>query len=239
MIDLIYLNHNRLEFTKASLEALEKNTNWDRVDQFYVYDDDSKDGTREFLVSWLAETKIPCRIIPRFGTFGHPVNVMREFLAYRWKHSIFAKIDSDTMVPPGWLDESMGVMERHPDLDLLGIEVMNGVDATSQERGYTEARFIGGIGLMRTRIFAESFPEPNGPYFGFTEWQERDSRIKKGWINPSIPVFLLDRVPFEPWRSLSKKYVEEFGQRDWGPYNDESHDLWGWWEKAPVEARLK
>jgi hypothetical protein len=230
MIDLIYLAHNRLEFTKASLHAVLANTDWSRVGKFLVYDDSSRDGTREYLeqVSGLGPSLI-------LGEFGSPVNVMRDYLANHRQHSIFAKIDSDTMVPPGWLDECLGVMEREPDLDLLGIEAFNPVMAGPVERSYTQARFIGGIGLMRARAF-ESLPEPNGRYFGFTEWQERNPQVKKGWIAPSLPVFLLDRLPMEPWRSLSKKYVEEFGQRDWGPYDVNNSDLWVWWKsEAPTK----
>jgi hypothetical protein len=181
------------------------------------------------------KTRINATIIPRAESFGHPVVIMRDFLANHWRHSVFGKIDSDTMVPPGWLDQCFDVMESHPELDLLGIEVMNGVDDTPQRRGYTEARFIGGIGLMRIRAFGQSFPEPNGPYFGFTEWQEQNPQVVKGWLNPALPVFLLDRVPFEPWRSLSKRYVEQFGQRDWGPYRSESTDLWSWWQPELVK----
>jgi glycosyl transferase family 2 len=236
VIDLIYLAHNRLEFTKASLAALEANTNWALVDQFVLYDDNSTDGTREYLSDWIYSARIEARIVPRFGEFGHPVNVMRDFLTSFRRHSIFAKIDSDTMVPPGWLDESFDVMERHPELDLLGIEVHNGVDPSTKERGYTDARFIGGIGLMRTSAF-RTLPEPNGPYFGFTEWQEGNPQVKKGWIDPAMPVFLLDRLPMEPWRSLSKEYVKKFGQRDWPPYSQKSTDLWFWWQPAQQPAR--
>lgn len=230
MIDLIHLSHNRLEFTKATLAAVEANTNWDLVDQFIVYDDESTDGTREYLREWATKTKINAQVIERFGAFGHPVSVMRDYLRIFRKHSIFGKLDSDTMVPPGWLDECLGVMERHPELDLLGIEAMTGVADSVERRSYSEARFIGGIGLMRGSAFSRSVPEPNGQFFGFTEWQERNPQVKKGWIDPALPVFLLDRLPMEPWRSLSVEYVEKFGQRKWPPYSPASTDLWGWWK---------
>jgi GT2 family glycosyltransferase len=230
MIDLLFLAHNRLEFTKASLAALEANTNWSHVGHFHIYDDDSQDGTREYIREW-SDARPHLPITRHFGSYGHPVNVMRDYIKGFWRHSIFGKIDSDTMVPPGWLDACLDVMDRHEELDLLGIEVFNAVSTDTKERGYTDASFIGGIGLMRIRSFHKhDLPEPFGRYFGFTEWQERHPEIKKGWINPSLPVFLLDRFPGEPWRSLSKSYVAKFGQRDWGPYDETSTDLWSWWE---------
>src|SRR6188508_3821051 len=112
MIDLMYLAHNRLEFTKASLAAIEQNTNWDLVDQFVIYDDNSIDGTSQFLIEWArqARSRINADIILRPGSYGHPVVIMRDFLSNHWRHSIFGKIDSDTMVPPGWLDQCFDVM---------------------------------------------------------------------------------------------------------------------------------
>ncbi len=72
---------------------------------------------------------------------------------------------------------------------------------------------------------------PNGAFFGFTEWQERHKDIKKGWLSPSLPVFLLDRMPMEPWRSFSKEYIERFGQRNWGPYDMGASAMWAWWQQ--------
>jgi hypothetical protein len=116
----------------------------------------------------------------RIGRFGSPVQVMNEFLTERrgTDPQIFAKIDSDTMVPPGWLDECLAVMSDEPQLDFLGIEAFNPVvEKHEGHRSYTQARFIGGIGLMRPAAFT-SLPWPNGR-FGFTEWQEA-TRSRKG-----------------------------------------------------------
>lgn len=69
--------------------------------------------------------------------------------------------------------------------------------------------------------------------FGFTEWQLKNPQVKKAWMNPPLPVFLLDHVPFEPFISLSKKYVSEGLQRQpWGLYPEACHVLWDWWLKS-------
>jgi hypothetical protein len=226
MIDLIFLSHNRREFTEACLQNLIRNTNWERVNRLILYDDNSTDGTRELV----AGMKYPIMPHFRIGKFGSPVQVMNEFLTERrgTDPQIFAKIDSDTMVPSGWLDECLAVMSDEPQLDFLGIEAFNPVvEKHEGHRSYTQARFIGGIGLMRPAAFT-SLPWPNGR-FGFTEWQERNSESKKGWIAPSLPVFLLDHLPREPWATLSKKYIENGWQRQWEAYPEESRDLWSWW----------
>jgi hypothetical protein len=225
MIDILYLAHNRLEFTKASLAVLIENTNWQHVDKLIIYDDSSSDGTSEYLQKYV----FPIKTDLRFGIFGSPVSIMNDYLCNldSHDHRVFAKIDSDTMVPTRWLDTCLSVMSRNPDLDLLGIEAFNQVITGNGERGYTQARYIGGIGMMRAGAFV-TLPRPSGR-FGFTAWQENTPRVKKGWIDPSLPVFLLDRLPREPWRSLALEYVAKGWAREWGPYSENDKALWSWW----------
>lgn len=223
MIDLLYLTHNRLEFTKASLRALFQNTDWRFVNRLLIYDDASEDGTREHLSSLI----YPVHAELHFGAWGGPVAVMNHYLSAMSPHktSIFGKIDSDTMVPRGWLAQSIEVMESCP-VDLLGIEAFHRVVTEPTERTYLPSSHIGGIGLMRAGAFV-TLPRPDGR-FGFTAWQEH-SEAKRGFISPSLPVFLLDRLPREPWLSLSREYVARGWQRPWGPYEERDRDLWSWW----------
>lgn len=231
LIDLLFLSSNRLEFTKAVMANLLLNTDWNQVSRILLYDDNSEDGTREYLRA--LEYPVPADF--RNRTFGSPVKVMNHYLDED-PAEMFAKIDSDTMVPKFWLEECMRVMHIHSDLDLLGIEAFRPVDVSSgAHRGYDDAQFIGGIGLMRTRAFADSLPRPNGR-FGFTRWQESKPDVKKGWLNPALPVFLLDWLPREPWRSLTNQYVAAGWNRDWNaifpeqcPYPEVRKDLWSWW----------
>jgi hypothetical protein len=60
---------------------------------------------------------------------------------------------------------------------------------------------------------------PERGRFGFTEWQNRND-LKRGWITPDLLVPQLDRVPVEPYRSLSETYIENGWQRAWTPYDD-------------------
>lgn len=226
-MEILYLAHNRLEFTKASLAALFENTNWDFVDRLIVYDDASVDGTRGYLQSIsypIDNAELIC------GTFGGPVEVTNHFLSRRdpTDDHVFCKLDSDVMLPPGWLDQSLRVMRQNPELHLLGIEAFNPVATGCTERSYTQARHIGGIGLMRSGAFV-TLPRPHGR-FGFTAWQEHtDPRPNCGWINPSLPVFLLDWLPREPWRSLSDEYIAQGWQRRWDKYQESRSELWKWW----------
>lgn len=234
MIDLVYLASNRLEFTKASLPALLANTNWADVGRLIIYDDDSTDGTREYLqrkaisVRWEAEF--------RPGTYGSPVAVMNHYLQSipPERDVTFAKVDNDVMLPPNWLGDCLKIMREHPHVDLLGIEPMHTVAANCADRTAVDADHIGGIGLMRNRCFM-TLPRPNGR-FGFTAWQHKSGWVRAAWINPALPVFLLDRLPHPEWAALSEEYVAKGWQRPWGKYEEHQSAMWDWWQPEAVAA---
>lgn len=247
MIDIIFPVKNRLEFTKACITAIVKNTNWQEVHCVYVYEDGSTDGTEDFIVGQsMAGTLFPVRTKIISGTrFGGPSKVMQDYIfkAKREKDfpALFAKIDNDVIVPPYWLDKCIAVMDEHPDLDLLGVEPplsrtphrKDGPRSPHPEVGatglYARCDSIGGIGLMRRSCF-ERFPDlsQHSIYGGFTEWQLSHKEIIKGWIVPPLDLFLLDRLPIEPWVTLSRRYISKGWQREWSSY-DPLQTFWGWW----------
>lgn len=227
MIDLLFLAHNRLAFTEASLETLIRNTDLTKFRRLWFYDDHSLDGTREYLHDRVKD--IPRAELVR-GSFGGPVAVMNDYLSGldALEDSLFVKIDNDTIVPPGWLEICRRLMAEHGDTHLLGIEAMHAIGSDSAMRSVEAASFIGGIGFMRNRAFV-TLPRPSGR-FGFTAWQQKSDWVKAAWIVPSLRVFLLDRVPEEPWHSLSAEYVARGWQRDWpGRYQPSQRAMWDWW----------
>lgn len=234
MIDLLFLACNRLEFTKASAASTLANTNWSKVYRVYLYDDNSEDGTRDYLESleWPVERSW------RPGKYGGPVAIMNHFLNLA-EPRLFAKIDNDVLLPHGWLDDSLKVFLDNPQLDLLGIECRNDnpQNAPFGGRGYEEAIHIGGIGLMRGRAF-ERYGQPGADgRQGFTQWQHKHPEVIKGWLNPPLPVALLDHLPMEPWASLSAEYVRNGWERvTWGKYEQRSSKLWEWWAGAHQET---
>ena len=274
MIDILYLAKGRPEFTEASLAALLRNTDWTEASLVIYTDGDQRD--KNHLLGRVLEEVIPSMqgsdtdwteaslvisLVP--NKLGGPVAIMSDYLEHSGlvSDSIFAKIDNDVIVPPGWLKQCLAVMEAHPELDLLGIEPpasrtpapwLTGRSIPAPEHDGTRAHVadvnsrhgwvpcdaIGGIGLMRRRAFANRPPmQPHGPngVGGFTDWQWRNKDVVKGWIVPPLKVFLLDRLPVEPWASLSKQYIAEGIQRPWTNYSPEAHDLWDWWLTTRAE----
>lgn len=225
-VDLLYLACNRLEFTRETFATLIANTDWRHVRELFVYDDGSGDGTRE----WLEENagNVPARTRVVKTHFGSPVAAMVHFIESA-SAPILAKTDNDTMLPRAWLRQSLDVLTRHPELSMLGIEAMYPHnDDIELPRSYTTAAFISGLGLYRRAAFAQSRPTPYKKWFGLEEWQTAQGPgLIRGWITPAIPVFLLDRHPFAPWKEYSDAYVRRGWQRSWPKY-DPACTLWAW-----------
>src|SRR5262249_20458236 len=224
-VDLFYLTSNRLEFTQETLGALFENTDWQFVHEFVVNDNNSVDETREWVRDTIRECPAPVRWIE--GNYTSPVAAMVNFIRSA-RAPILAKVDNDAMMPPAWLRQSLEVMDRHPELLLLGTEALNPhSDDPQAARSYTRAEFISGLGLYRRQAFARSQPTPMGKYFGLEEWQMAQPKLVRGWITPALSVFLLDRLPFEPWVTYSKNYMARGWQRDTYKYEPAS-TLWQW-----------
>ncbi len=226
MIDLLFLTWNRKEFTAECIAALQANTDWKLVRRVWIYDDGSTDGTLEMLRP--AEWPVPTFIVQT--SLRSPVASMNDFLQKRGPAEVFCKLDNDTMVPPGWLGEASELLAANPTVDLLGIEARDGLPCSAAgPRAVQGAKFIGGIGLMRRRAFERHGLPGHDGRFGFGAWQERNE-VPVGWIVPTLPVFLLNRLPLEPWASYSRRYVAQGWQRDWPePYSTEV-EKWAWWK---------
>ena len=118
-LDVIYLTHNRREFTELTFRLLIQNTNWRLVDRLIVYDDNSTDGARKEVESRLEVVPVPSEI--RDHDWGSPVAVMNDYIAST-EATRFAKVDNDLALPPGWLDVFVSVMDANPHVQLLGSE---------------------------------------------------------------------------------------------------------------------
>lgn len=231
-VDVFVPTYNRREFTEIVLDNLLETTNPELVGKLIIMDAGSTDGTLEFLEFWASRRR-------PFKTELHSI-VDRHVLASMLKvltissTPLLAKIDSDTVVPPGWLDACIPVLDANPELWTLGVEARWDDDnpvadyvAGDSPRTYVESKFVGGIGVFRREALNGAIPRV-APYQGWTEHQGKQP-WKKGWISPLLRTFLLDHLPMARFRELSERYVSEGCQRaNWGAYkNDKSH-LWEW-----------
>ena len=231
MIDLVYVTHNRRAFTEASLETLIQNTNWDIVKRLHIRDDDSQDGTLDYLLDRVGQG-VPCNVDIVSDQFGGPVAAMNHALDRSTTEAI-AKIDNDVIVCPLWLDRMLGVMNVTP-IDVLGMEPSFAPPVAPLEvpRGAKPAPHVGGVGLFRTSIFKHRRPKQNDRFFGWTSFQQQYARC--AWIDPDLPMFLLDHIPVEPWRSLAAEYERKGWTRHWNAYFEATPDYYEWWTEQQV-----
>ena len=227
-VDILVPTYNRLEFTQIVLDTLVETTNPGLVGKLVIIDAGSTDGTLEYLEFWSSK-KRPFKT--EFHTIGdrHVVASMLKALTISGT-PLIAKIDSDTVVPPGWLDACVSVMDDHPELWSLGVEARvdddNPVSADGP-RTYIESKFVGGIGLFRREAWAGAVPRLS-PFQGWTEHQSKQP-WKKGWISPLLRTFLLDHLPMPRFKELSERYVADGWQRlVWGSYPAAKSNLWEW-----------
>lgn len=228
-VDVVYLAWNRAEFTDITIGLLLANTDWNQVDRLIVYDDGSTDGTRELLAQSLAGFPVEHELRDTAG-IGPPA-IMNHYIRSRPAADWWVKLDNDIALPPGWLSALLAVRDREPGWDAVGFEAgrtgIPGIDIHPWDGIYRgqQARWIGGVGLLRTGMFGRHAPIPERGRFGWTEAQMRRG-WNLGWITPDLMVPQLDRVPAEPYASWSARYIEEEWQRPWpqmdphasGPY---------------------
>lgn len=220
-IDILFVAHNRIEFTRASFEALLKTCT--PREHIVAFVDNDVQGTAAELRSMARPQD---EVVE--GRWGGPVAVTNAFLD-RNPTRIFAKIDNDVIVCPHWLDICLASMCEQNKFDLVGITAMNGVAQLGGNK-IVPAVHIGGIGVFRRRAFDKrKRPVANGR-FGFTNWQTQYADVVKGWLVPPLPIFLLDRLPLEPWMTYSKEYRRLGWERVTDPpYLEEVQHLWSWW----------
>ncbi len=242
MVDILFLAKNRAEFTDLALDCLIQNTPWERVRSLWLYDDESEDGTAATIEYGAKSLPASVSVYRTRGKFGNPVAVMNHFILKSQFEPVspaaefIAKIDNDTCVPQGWLQTCLTAMNVDPELMLLGIEPMHGraeAFGESVTRTVEASSHIGGIGIMRRRAFLRkdgtfNLPQPTERFFGFTHFQNMNEQLKRGFLAPPLPVVLLDRLPFEPFRSLTNSYVNRNWSRAWSPYPTDRTDLWSW-----------
>jgi hypothetical protein len=249
MVDILFLAKGRKEFTEASWEALMNSDlrGWPH-DRVWVY----TDGDLE-INHWPDAFSLEC------ARYGGPVACTNAHIVAT-RGQFIAKIDNDLILCPGWLEACLDVMGRHTEVDLLGLEPwapdeklwpcwVEPMAAAIQDDNRAPARprrvsHVGGIGLFRRSAFERfGLPIPNSKddRYGFTEWQWNNPSMVKAFLDPPLPVFLLDHLPFQPWMELGDKYETTGVQRrQWGFYDPIKHKaLWDWWVTPSKGATTK
>jgi hypothetical protein len=227
--DILILTWERQEYTKHMLTSFLANTSRDLVNRVFLHDDASeasKENVDYFsAVSALFPRTYWERPIHRVGS---PVTIQANFARRQAETPYFIKLDSDVILHRGWLQQVAAAIEKDPTLDNVGIEPMHRL-GEERDGGVQPCEWISGLGAYRTENYIKHAPpQADGIYFGLEDWMVATGQ-KSAWLDPCVPNFLLDRVPVEPWASLSDSYVAKGWQRPWEKYNDLQKGLYEWW----------
>ena len=112
-IDLVFICYNRLDYTRKALASVLA----DPTENFRltIWDNNSIDGTREFLNSAVHDSRI-ADIIISDKNVGQ-ITALNE-VWNRSKADLLGKLDNDCLVPSGW---TRTLAQAHHDINMLGV----------------------------------------------------------------------------------------------------------------------
>ena len=177
MIDILMVSYQRLEFTKRSIQAIEKRTKTPY--RLIVIDNGSTDGSLQWLLN--AFTKgIVHQVIPLKENFG---------IHWAWNMGLsvvksepyFITTDNDIIPPrldPDWLAQLISLMDQYPNFGSISLQpqiFVGGVPKLWEDEDIFETRWAGAVfRAMRTEVVK-----------GFGGWQHVKRQGRDGeerWI---------------------------------------------------------
>jgi len=205
MITIIYTFHNRLEYNKIVFPQLLKEIkNADfLINDIFIYDDMSKDGSTEYIQKMLKDNNIKHNFYRK--EYNSSVKQLQHTVE-NCKTKYIIKIDSDILIPDNYITTLYNVMEKtRKDVGFLAARETGDLPKIENNLTLEETRNIGGVGIFRRKVFNEKL-YPFDRYYGFTKFQW-SNLAKKYWIT-GMTNTVLDK-------SLAFSRVEEYTSLNW------------------------
>lgn len=164
--------------------------------KLYVVDDDSSDGSSEFVQDLLERSGIEHKYIKK--KIGNSVDSINYATAGS-KTAYYFKVDNDILIPERCFDNMYSIMQSHPEVGFLMMEERQLLSELKCELSTLEYReHIGGVGMFNGKVFeGKGWIGNDKIYWGWTKFQQTACN-KGGWkaahINGSGMV-LLDASP--------------------------------------------
>jgi len=179
-VALLLLTYNRLEYTKLMLEQLWRNTPLGLYDLTIVDNPSPRDDTRKYLID-VCKDKPDIRLILNEKNEGLSPPTNRFWRESKDKYEFLGKVDNDTLVPKGWLEEFLRTMDKLPQLVMISaihfwdwkpdmpLQIINGI------RLYFPSHTGGCCYLMRSSVIDKVgyLNEHDGCIFGWTLYQNQ------------------------------------------------------------------
>lgn len=123
-IAIVMLNLNRKEYVEHTLDYFHATIDYDDY-ELIVVDNGSTDGSRELLCQ-ATQRGLVHKLILRSRNHGISPSINCGFAAADPRVRFYTKLDCDTAIlTPGWVQETIRVFERHPDIGLLALNLIN------------------------------------------------------------------------------------------------------------------
>jgi len=145
--------YKRPEYTEKCIQALEVAQEYHDI-EFYMVDDGSGDSTSILLHN----SSLPGTIVSRDMNVGLRDNVIDFYRhASDYQVNYLCKMDNDCMVPIGWLNDLISIMDNNQELDIISPNVYPSNIAHKISRkeaglGYRPAKTVGGLWCMRSEL---------------------------------------------------------------------------------------
>ena len=112
---IIILTHNGLEHTRKCLASIEAHT--PELHELVIVDNGSSDGTLDFLRNYMAKHD-NVRVVANRGNLGFAAGNNQGLALARGDYVLL--LNNDTIVTQGWLRRMVAVLERHPEVGIIG-----------------------------------------------------------------------------------------------------------------------
>lgn len=145
LIDIALLTWNRIELTRKCIDSILKYTTVPF--NLMVADNNSTDGTREYLLDLYRSKKIHRLLLfDRNTGVACATNSLWELS----QSDYFFKLDNDIEIKrPGWASEMSGIIQRNPEVDITAFSFLK----QFQNRDFPLITLSGGDTVQDTRFF--------------------------------------------------------------------------------------
>jgi glycosyltransferase involved in cell wall biosynthesis len=205
-IPILMITHNRLSYTKKAVEAL-MNV---RHCLPFIYDNNSTDGTSEWLDSFNFRPRYPMIYFDHknSGISG----AMNMFLDRMSNYDVLGKCDNDTILPPDFVEKMLPYM-RYADMIQAKHHIIKETDPEGwtgftrnmkREHGLLYHHFIGGSGILFKRQYVDRLPETKKVLMPWREFQKQNPNLKKAFV-PTVEIKLLDEHGYSDYPEYYKQ----------------------------------
>jgi glycosyltransferase involved in cell wall biosynthesis len=200
MISIIYSFHNRLEYNKITFPKFlyECLRDVGLIDNIFIYDDNSTDGSTEFIQN----------IINKFDYSILNIHFIKKVIGNstfqiintveNCKSKYIVKVDNDILIPDHYFNTLLKTIIDNDEYGfLMAIENNNNFPQNiNVDKLVIEVPHIGGVGIFKKEIFNKITLKSENKFFGFTDFQNKAKEYgyKTGKIN-FITVVNLDGSP--------------------------------------------